>query len=79
MFNGSVCVWDKAVPNPAAAPVAFDISPTKLVAVIIPEKVALPLFETVAPVPKLTPVECKNVSPTVNPVLCKLDDPLLKF
>ena len=55
------------------------MSPWNDVAVIIPEKVALPLFETVAPAPKLTPVECKNVSPTVNPVLCKFDDPVLKF
>ena len=51
MFSGSVCVWDKAVPNPAAAPVACDMSPTNFCAVTIPENAALPVDLIVTPAP----------------------------
>ena len=42
---------DKAVPNPAAAPVACDMSPTNLDAVITPVNDAFPVDLIVTPVP----------------------------
>ena len=45
----------------------------------VPPMDTFPFFENVTPVPKLIPVEWTNESPTVSPVLCKFDDPVLKL
>ena len=48
---GSVCVCDKAVPSPAAAPVACDMSPWNDVAVTTPLNLAPPSSYMVDPEP----------------------------
>ena len=66
MFNGSVCVWDKAVPNPAAAPVASDMSPTNFDAVTTPENDAFPVDLMVAAEPTSNPIEWTLLKPVLK-------------
>ena len=83
MFSGSVCVWDKAVPNPAAAPVAWDISPRtdpwNDVAVTTPLNLAPPSSYIVDPEPIGVSPPRTFIPAASIPILWTFVDPVLKL
>ena len=73
-----------AVPNPAGKDVKFEPSPLNDVAVTtpaFPKWILLPILikSSISKDDAFTPVAWTKVSPTVNPVLCKFDEPVLKL